>query len=40
MENNIKIIQTGLHYSEHLLKNYVAGPLHPALKDLVLKEYT
>ena len=38
-KNNIKIIQTGLHYSEHLLKNYVAGPLHPSLKDIVLKRY-
>ena len=38
-ENRIKIIQTGLHYSEHLLKNYVAGPLHPSLKDIVLKGY-
>ncbi len=37
-ENGIKIIQMGLHYSDHLLKNYVAGPLHPSLKDLVIKQ--
>ncbi len=31
----IKIIQMGLHYSTHLLENYVAGPLHPSLKDII-----
>ncbi len=34
----INIIQMGLHYSEHLVKNYVAGPLHPAIKDLVMNK--
>ena len=37
-ETGIKIIQTGLHYSEHLLNNYVAGPIHPALRDLVMNK--
>ena len=34
-KENIKIIQMGLHYSEHLMKNYIAGPIHPAIGDLV-----
>ncbi len=34
-KEGIYIIQMGLHYSEHLIKNYIAGPIHPAIKDLV-----
>ncbi len=36
-KEGIRIIQMGLHYSEHLLNHYVAGPLHPVLRDLVIK---
>ncbi len=36
IEEGIKVIQIGLHYSEHLLKNYVAGPIHPRIGELVI----
>ena len=32
--NNIKVIRLGLHCTESLMQSYVAGPLHPAFREL------
>lgn len=37
-ENNINVIRVGLHSSEEISMNKVAGPYHPAFKELVLSE--
>ncbi len=33
-DNNIKVIRLGLHHSESLIKDMVAGPYHPAFREL------
>lgn len=34
MERNIKVIRLGLHYSEELLKDRLAGAYHPAFREI------
>lgn len=33
-DNDIKVIRLGLHHSESLIKDMVAGPYHPAFREL------
>jgi histone acetyltransferase (RNA polymerase elongator complex component) len=35
IENNIKVIRIGLHFSDTLARNTIAGPLHPMFGSLV-----
>ena len=37
-ENNIKVIRVGLHHSDSLDENRVAGPYHPAFRELCESE--
>ncbi|MCK4738596.1 MAG: radical SAM protein [Deltaproteobacteria bacterium] len=34
----IRVIRVGLHVTEDLLSNFVAGPLHPSFRDLLTRE--
>lgn len=37
-KNNVKVLRTGLYTDANISKNFIAGPVHGAFKELVLSE--